>query len=78
MTAAELIELATELGIDAIGAAPIASYDDAERRIRDRQTRQVGHDFNDNRFGGFIMFFDDSFAARHKLSTPLFSKTPDF
>ena len=47
MTGAELMELATELGIDAIGAAPIAPYDDAERRIRDRRARGL---FADMRF----------------------------
>ena len=47
MTGAELMELATELGIDAIGAAPIAPYDDAERRIRDRRAQGL---FADMRF----------------------------
>jgi len=39
MTGAELMELATELGIDAIGAAPVAPYDDTELHIRDRHSR---------------------------------------
>jgi len=47
MTGAELTELATELGIDAIGAAPVAPYDDAERHIRDRRARGL---FADMRF----------------------------
>ena len=47
MTGAELIELAAELGIDAIGAAPVAPYDDTERHIRDRKARGL---FADMRF----------------------------
>ena len=47
MTGAELTELATELGIDAIGAAPVAPYDDTERHIRDRRARGL---FADMRF----------------------------
>ena len=47
MTGAELTELATELGIDAIGAAPAAPYDDTERHIRDRRARGL---FADMRF----------------------------
>ena len=47
MTGAELLELATELGIDAIGAAPIAPYDDTERHIGDRRARGL---FADMRF----------------------------
>ena len=47
MTGAELTELATELGIDAIGAAPVAAYDDTERHIRDRRARGL---FADMRF----------------------------
>ena len=39
MTGAELRELATELGIDAIGAAPVAAYDDTELHIHDRRSR---------------------------------------
>ena len=39
MTGAELRELANELGIDAIGAAPVAPYDDTERHIHDRRSR---------------------------------------
>jgi epoxyqueuosine reductase len=47
MTGAELTKLATELGIDAIGAAPAAPYDDTERHIRDRRARGL---FADMRF----------------------------
>jgi epoxyqueuosine reductase len=47
MTGAELIELADELGIDAIGAASVAPYDDTERHIRDRKARGL---FADMRF----------------------------
>ncbi len=39
MKAAELERLADELGIDAIGAAPVASYADTERHIEDRKER---------------------------------------
>ncbi|MDQ4082471.1 MAG: hypothetical protein M3123_06240, partial [Actinomycetota bacterium] len=39
MTAAELRRLAHELGIDAIGAAPVAPYDETERHIRERRER---------------------------------------
>ena len=39
MTGAELEQLATELGIDVIGAAPVASYDDTERHILERRSR---------------------------------------
>jgi epoxyqueuosine reductase len=47
MTGAELEQLAAELGIDAIGAAPVAPYDDTERHIRERQSRGL---FADMRF----------------------------
>jgi epoxyqueuosine reductase len=47
MTGAELTELAAELGIDAIGAAPVAPYDDTERHIRERAARGL---FADMRF----------------------------
>ncbi len=47
MTGAELTQLATELGIDAIGAAPAAPYDDTDRHIRDRRARGL---FADMRF----------------------------
>ncbi len=47
MTGAELTELATELGIDAIGAAPAASYGETERHIRERRERGL---FADMRF----------------------------
>jgi epoxyqueuosine reductase len=39
MTAAELERLAEELGLDAIGAAPAAPYDDTERHIAERKER---------------------------------------
>jgi epoxyqueuosine reductase len=47
MTGAELTELAAELGIDAVGAAPVAPYDDTERHIRERTARGL---FADMRF----------------------------
>ncbi len=39
MTGAELTELATELGIDAVGVAHVAPYDDTEQHIRERRER---------------------------------------
>jgi epoxyqueuosine reductase len=39
MTAAELSRLASELGLDAIGAAPAGPYVETERHIRDRRAR---------------------------------------
>jgi epoxyqueuosine reductase len=39
MTAAELNRVAAELGLDAIGAAPAAAYDETERHIRERKAR---------------------------------------
>ena len=47
MTGAELQQLAAELGIDAIGAAPVSSYGDTERHIRERRSRGL---FADMRF----------------------------
>jgi epoxyqueuosine reductase len=47
MTPAELARLGEELGIDAIGAAPVAPYEDTERHIRER--REAGF-FADLRF----------------------------
>ena len=47
MTAAELTELATDLGLDAVGVAPVAAYDDTERHIRERRERGL---FADMRF----------------------------
>ena len=47
MTGAALEKLAAELGIDAIGAAPVAAYDDTERHIRGRKSRGL---FADMRF----------------------------
>jgi epoxyqueuosine reductase len=47
MTGPELEELAAELGIDAIGAAPVAPYDDTEGHIRERRSRGL---FADMRF----------------------------
>jgi len=47
MTAAELEALAAELGIDAIGAAPVAPYDETERHMRERSARGL---FADMRF----------------------------
>jgi epoxyqueuosine reductase len=39
MTAVELSRLAEELGIDAIGAAAVAPYEETERQIRERKQR---------------------------------------
>src|SRR5918996_384049 len=47
MTAAELERLAGELGIDVVGAAPAAAYDDTERHMRERSARGL---FADMRF----------------------------
>lgn len=47
MTGAELTRLAADLGIDAIGAAPVAAYDETERHIRERRSRGL---FADMRF----------------------------
>jgi epoxyqueuosine reductase len=47
MTAAELNRLAGELGLDVVGAAPVAPYDDTERHIRERRERGL---FADMRF----------------------------
>ena len=47
LTQAELTRLAESLGIDAIGAAPAAPYDETERHIRDRRQRGL---FADMRF----------------------------
>ncbi len=47
MTGAELSELAAELGIDAVGAAPAVPYEETERAIRERRERGL---FADMRF----------------------------
>jgi epoxyqueuosine reductase len=47
MTAAELARLGEELGLDAIGAAPVAPYEDTERHIEERRSRGL---FADMRF----------------------------
>jgi epoxyqueuosine reductase len=47
VTAERLRELAAELGIDAVGAAPAAPYADTERHIRERRARGL---FADMRF----------------------------
>jgi epoxyqueuosine reductase len=39
MTARELEELAEELGLDAVGAAPVAAYAETEAHIRERRAR---------------------------------------
>jgi epoxyqueuosine reductase len=39
MTGAELSRLADELGLDAVGAAPVAAYTGTERHIRERRER---------------------------------------
>src|SRR3954463_12003811 len=47
MTAAALERLAEELGLDVVGAAPAAAYDETEGHIRDRKARGL---FADMRF----------------------------
>ncbi|HKI90863.1 MAG TPA: QueG-associated DUF1730 domain-containing protein, partial [Gaiellaceae bacterium] len=47
MTAAELQQLAGELGLDAVGAAPAEPYVETERHIRERRARGL---FADMRF----------------------------
>ncbi|HEY6585467.1 MAG TPA: tRNA epoxyqueuosine(34) reductase QueG [Gaiellaceae bacterium] len=47
MTARELERLADELGLDAVGAAPAAPYDETERHIRERRAKGL---FADLRF----------------------------
>jgi epoxyqueuosine reductase len=47
MTAADLERLAEELGLDVVGAAPAAAYDETERHIRERRARGL---FADMRF----------------------------
>jgi epoxyqueuosine reductase len=47
MTAAELRRLATDLGLDVIGAAPAGPYEDTERHILERRARGL---FADMRF----------------------------
>jgi epoxyqueuosine reductase len=47
MQAAELERLGAELGLDVVGAAPVAPYDDTERHIRERRERGL---FADMRF----------------------------
>jgi epoxyqueuosine reductase len=47
MNAAELEQLADELGIDVVGAAPAEPYEETERHIGDRRTRGL---FADMRF----------------------------
>jgi epoxyqueuosine reductase len=47
MTAAELSRLAAERGLDVVGAAPVAPYEDTERHIRERRARRL---FADMRF----------------------------
>src|SRR3990167_152704 len=47
MTTAELSRLAAEVGLDVVGAAPAASYDETEKHIRNRRERGL---FADMRF----------------------------
>jgi epoxyqueuosine reductase len=47
MTAAELERLAADLGLDVVGAAPAAPYEETERHIRERRARGL---FADMRF----------------------------
>src|SRR5215210_6955330 len=47
MTASELERLASELGLDVVGAAPVAPYAETEKHIRERRERGL---FADMRF----------------------------
>jgi epoxyqueuosine reductase len=47
MQAVELSRLAEELGLDAVGAAPVSAYEETERHIRERRARGL---FADMRF----------------------------
>jgi epoxyqueuosine reductase len=47
MTAAELEQLAEELGLDVVGAAPASAYEETEQHIRERRARGL---FADMRF----------------------------
>ena len=47
MTADELQRLGEELGLDVVGAAPAAAYEETERHIRERRARGL---FADLRF----------------------------
>jgi epoxyqueuosine reductase len=47
MRAGELAQLGEELGLDVVGAAPVAPYEDTERHIRERRERGL---FADMRF----------------------------
>src|ERR1044072_8187733 len=47
MQAAELALLGDELGLDVVGAAPVAPYEETERHIRERRERGL---FADMRF----------------------------
>jgi epoxyqueuosine reductase len=47
MTAAELEQVAQEIGLDVVGSAPASAYADTERHIRDRKARGL---FADMRF----------------------------
>ena len=47
MQASELSRLAEELGLDAVGAAPVSAYEETERHIRERRARGL---FADMRF----------------------------
>ena len=47
MRAAELIRLAEQIGLDVVGAAPAAPYEETERHIRERRARGL---FADMRF----------------------------
>jgi epoxyqueuosine reductase len=47
MTAAELSRLASDLGLDVVGAAPVAPYEETERHIRERRSDGL---FADMRF----------------------------
>ena len=47
MQAAELALLGAEVGLDVVGAAPVAPYEETERHIRERRERGL---FADMRF----------------------------
>ena len=56
MTAAELARRAAELGLDVVGAAPAAAYDETERHIEERRARGLfaGHEVHDGAARGLV------------------------
>ena len=56
MTAAELSRLASELGLDVVGAAPAEPYEETERHIRERRARGLfaRHALHDGEARGLV------------------------